>query len=107
MKKKICFALALLLIMLLLAGCAQKEKILLEADTVRVTRTGNLTSVCDLVGDETYTFRAVRKPRAEATEKASTVVSTDTITITVIPGGGLHIVSGGSDYLIYKRGVFT
>ena len=55
--------------MLLLAGCAQKEKILLEADTVRVTRTGNLTSVCDLVGDETYTFRAVRKPRAEATER--------------------------------------
>lgn len=104
--KKLCIAIALLLILLLLVGCSQKEKNLLDADTVRVTRTGNLTIVCDVAGDKTYTFRAVRKPRAEATETASTVVSTDTITITVIPGG-FYIVSGGNEYLIYKRGAFT
>ena len=104
--KKLCIAIALLLILLLLVGCSQKEKILLDADTVRVTRTGNVTIVCDVAGDKTYTFRGVRKPRVAATETASTVVSTDTMTITVIPGG-FHIVSGGNEYLIYKRGAFT
>lgn len=105
--KKLCIAIALLLILLLLVGCSQKEKILLDADTVRVTRAGDLTSVSDLVGGETYSFRTVRKPRAEATETASRVVHTDSIIITVLPGGGFHIVSGGNEYLIYKRGVFT
>lgn len=105
--KKLCIAIALLLILLLLVGCSQKEKILLDTESVRVTRTGNVTSVCDVAGDKTYTFRAVRKPRVAATETASRVVHTDSIIITVLPGGGFHIVSGGNEYLIYKRGVFT
>lgn len=105
--KKLYIAIALLLILLLLVGCSQKERNLLDTESVRVTRTGNVTSVCDVAGDKTYTFRAVRKPRVAATETASRVVHTDSIIITVLPGGGFHIVSGGNEYLIYKRGVFT
>lgn len=107
MKNIICCVLILLMVLSLLVGCSQKEKILLDADTVRVTRTGNLTSVCDLVGNKTYTFRSVRKPRTAATETASRVVHTDSIIITVLSDGGFHIVSGGKEYFINKRGVFA
>lgn len=99
MKHKICCVVALLLILLLLAGCNQRERVLYDGDTMKITRTGAVTTIYDTVSGETYTLHRVHKPRSETTQEPHTAVSTHTIRITIIPGG-FRVESGNTTYTL-------
>ena len=70
----------------LFTGCTQETKVYCDTDTLKIERTGNITTVYDLAGDDTYTFRTVRvrKDSQAVTDGVKTAHDTDTIKIDVV-----------------------
>ena len=71
---------------LFFTGCTQETKVYCDTDTLKIERTGNITTVYDLAGDDTYTFRTVRvrKGSQNAADGVKTAHDTDTIKIDVV-----------------------
>ena len=71
---------------LFLTGCTPQTKVYCDTDTLKIERTGNITTVYDLAGDDTYTFRTVRvrKDSQAVTDGVKTAHDTDTIKIDVV-----------------------
>lgn len=70
---------------LFFTGCTPKTKVYCDTDTLKIERTGNITTVYDLAGDDTYTFRTVRvrKDSQNAADGVKTANDTDTIKIEI------------------------
>ena len=75
---------------LIFTGCAQETKVYCDTDTLRIERTGTVTTIYDLAGADSYTFRTVRVRKdshaAEAAAEYKTVHDTETIKIDVVKG---------------------
>ena len=76
----------ILCVSFLFTGCTQETKVYCDTDTLKIERTGNITTVYDLAGDDTYTFRTVRvrKDSQAVTDGVKTAHDTDTIKIDVV-----------------------
>ena len=85
--KKIIIFIAVIMTIVLFAGCSSEPKVLYQSESVEVVRDGNLTLVSDLVADKEYSFRSVRVKRSEGVSEPHTTVDTDTIKIEIIPSG--------------------
>lgn len=70
---------------LFFTGCTPQTKVYCDTDTLKIERTGNITTVYDLAGDDTYTFRTVRvrKDSQSAADGVKTAHDTDTIKIEI------------------------
>ena len=70
---------------LFFTGCTPQTKVYYDTDTLKIERTGNITTVYDLAGDDTYTFRTVRvrKDSQNAADGVKTAHDTDTIKIEI------------------------
>lgn len=70
----------------LFTGCTQETKVYCDTDTLKIERTGAITTIYDLAGDDTYTFRTVRvrKDSQAVTDGVKTAHDTDTIKIDVV-----------------------
>lgn len=75
----------ILCVAFLFTGCTEKTKVYCDTDTLKIERTGNITTVYDLAGDDTYTFRTVRvrKDSQNAADGVKTAHDTDTIKIEI------------------------
>lgn len=102
MKTKICCVLILLMVLSLLAGCSQRELLLLDNDNLKITRTGAITTITDKNSGEVYTLHSVHKRHTEAKTEPYTAVDTPTIKIIIIPGG-FQVVSGKTSYTFTIR----
>ena len=96
---------------LIFTGCTPQTKVYCDTDTLRIERTGTATTIYDLAGDESYTFRTVRvrkdTPAAEAAAEYKTVY--DTATIKIDTEKGAIIVTdktAGITYTIKRAGIF-
>ena len=71
---------------LFFTGCTQETKVYCDTDTLKIERTGAITTIYDLAGDDTYTFRTVRvrKDSQAVTGGVKTAHDTDTIKIDVV-----------------------
>ena len=71
---------------LFFTGCTPQTKVYCDTDTLKIERTGAITTIYDLAGDDTYTFRTVRvrKDRQNAADGVKTAHDTDTIKIDVV-----------------------
>lgn len=71
---------------LFFTGCTQETKVYCDTDTLKIERTGAITTIYDLAGDDTYTFRTVRvrKDSQAVTDGVKTARDTDTIKIDVV-----------------------
>lgn len=96
MKKHIALII-LLFTVFLLAGCNQRERVLYDGDTMKITRTGAETTITDKISGEVYTVRRAHQKRSEAKTEPYTAVDTPTLTITIIPGG-FRVESGNTTY---------
>jgi hypothetical protein len=87
LKYKRILSLVVVLFVILLSGCTNKSEsqTLYSSDSVRIVRTGNITTVSDLLSDASYTFKVVRKKRSDGVVGDYTHVDTDTIKIEVQP----------------------
>ena len=83
----------------------QQPKTVIDTDTLLVTRDGNITTVCDLVGDEQYHFRTVRIKRTDSPTEPHRAITTSTIEIEILPHGVLKITdrTAGKVYEIGRR----
>ena len=111
MEKKVpCLVLVAVLLAAILTGCVQPQpRTLIDTDTLKITREGKVTSVFDRMADDEYTFIKNRVRRSDAPKKPRRAVSSPTITVDLLPGGGLEIsdLTGGKVYIIKSRkGVF-
>lgn len=70
---------------LFFTGCTPQTKVYCDTDTLKIERTGNITTVYDLAGDDTYTFRTVRvrKDSQNAADGVKAAHDTDTIKIEI------------------------
>ena len=70
---------------LIFTGCAQETKVYCDTDTLRIERTGTVTTIYDLAGADSYTFRTVRvrKDSQNAADGVKTAHDTDTIKIEI------------------------
>ena len=70
---------------LFFTGCTQETKVYCDTDTLKIERTGAITTIYDLAGDDTYTFRTVRvrKDSQAVTDGVKTANDTDTIKIEI------------------------
>lgn len=71
---------------LFFTGCTPQTKVYCDTDTLKIERTGAITTIYDLAGDDTYTFRTVRvrKGSQAVTDGVKTAHDTDTIKIDVV-----------------------
>ena len=69
----------------LFTGCTRETKVYCDTDTLKIERTGAITTIYDLAGDDTYTFRTVRvrKGSQNAADGVKTAHDTDTIKIEI------------------------
>ena len=70
---------------LFFTGCTQETKVYCDTDTLKIERTGNITTVYDLAGYDAYNFRTVRvrKDCQNAADGVKTAHDTDTIKIEI------------------------
>lgn len=70
---------------LFFTGCTPQTKVYCGTDTLKIERTGAITTIYDLAGDDTYTFRTVRvrKDSQAVTDGVKTAHDTDTIKIEI------------------------
>ena len=92
-KAILCGVLAIILLSAFVFGVwyLHQPKTLIDTDSLKVVREGAKTTVYDIVGDEQYTFKTVRVKRSEGVSVPSTAISTDTISIDILPQGVLKI----------------
>lgn len=93
----------LVVCVLALSACSQETKILIDADSLQVTRTGAKISVYDRLGGNVYNFITTRRKRSEGPKKAAVLVQSGTLQIVSIPGEGLEITSSGTVYRITRK----
>ena len=90
LKATLAAVLAVVLLTFSFTGCTKETKVFCDTETLRIERTGTVTTVYDLAGDESYTFRTVRVRKgtqaAEAAAEYKTVHDTETIKIDVVKG---------------------
>lgn len=86
MNRKIALILALIILVGALAGCGKREAVIYASDTLRVEREGRELLVYDLTGETTYTLTTKRVRKSKTPAEPTTLVNTETITITAIPG---------------------
>ena len=88
---------------LIFTGCTQQTKVYCDTDTLRIERTGTVTTIYDLAGSDSYNFRTARVRKgsqaAEAAAEYKTVRDTETIKIDVVKG--VIIVEDKTAGLIY------
>lgn len=85
-----------LLVVLIVAAVAFvwylfQPQVLVDTDTLSVVRDGSTITVRDLVADEVHTFTIRRVRRSEGIPEPHRAVDTATISIDIIPHGGLKI----------------
>ena len=70
---------------LIFTGCTHQTKVYCDTDTLRIERTGTVTTIYDLAGADSYTFRTVRvrKDSQNAAGGVKTAHDTDTIKIEI------------------------
>lgn len=102
MKTKICCMLILLMVLSLLAGCSQREILLLDNDHLTITRRGAETTITDNIGGEVYTLHSVHKRRTESKTEPYTAIDTPTLQIIILPDG-FQVVSGNTSYTFTIR----
>lgn len=81
--------------------------VLIQSPTLTVTCAGGLTSVKDVAGGQAYTFTLKRVRRSDAPTEPHRAVTTATMLIDTLPGGGLRItdLTAGQVYVVTpKRG---
>ena len=99
--------LAVILLAFSFTGCTKETKVFCDTETLRIERTGTVTTVYDLAGDESYTFRTVRTPAAEAAAEYKTVYDTATIKIDTVKGAIIVTdKTAGITYTVQKAGIF-
>lgn len=69
------------------SGCKNEPEVLYHSNSVEVISDSVTTTVYDLIGDNAYTFKAVRVKRSESVLEPHIAVETDTIKIEIIPSG--------------------
>ena len=111
LKATLAAILAVILLAFSFIGCTPQTKVLCDTDTLRIERTGTATTIYDLAGDESYTFRTVRvrkdTPAAEAAAEYKTVYDTATIKIDTVKGAIIVTdKTAGITYTIKRAGIF-
>ena len=102
-----------LLVVLIVAAVALvwyilQPQTLIDTDTLSVVRDGSTITVHDLVADETYQFRVVRVRRSEGVTESHTAIDTATISIDIVPHGGLKIIdkTSGTAYIVKPKCIY-
>lgn len=92
-KAILCGSLAIILLSALVFSVwyLLQPKTLIDTDSLKVVREGSKTTVSDLIGDEQCNFKTVRVKRSEGVSEPATAISTDTISIDILPHGVLKI----------------
>ena len=87
----------------------QKVQLLVDTDTLQVTREGQTTVVNDRVSDNTHVFTTKRVRRSNAPTEPYRAVQSNTLTVDILPGGGLKVcdLTAGKVYCFtLKKGDF-
>ena len=99
-----------LLIVLIVAAVALvwyilQPKVLIDTATLSVVRDGSVITVTDIVANEVYTFRVVRVRRSGSVPEPHRAIDTATISIDIVPHGGLKIIdkTAGTAYLVKRK----
>ena len=99
-----------LLIVLILAAVALvwyilQPQVLIDTDTLSVVRDDSTITVHDRVADEVHTFKIVRVRRSEGVTESHRAVDTSTISIDIVPHGGLKIIdqTAGKVYIVKRK----
>ena len=111
LKATLAAILAVILLAFSFTGCTKETKVFCDTETLRIERTGTVTTIYDLAGDESYTFRTVRvrkdTPSAEAAAEYKTVYDTATIKIDTVKGAIIVTdKTAGITYTVQKAGIF-
>ena len=100
-----------LLIVLIVAAVAfvwhiLQPQVLIDTATLSVVRDGSVITVTDIVANEVYTFRVVRGRRSESVTESHRAIDTATISIDIVPHGGLKIIdkTAGKVYMVRRVG---
>ena len=96
---------------LIFTGCTPQTKVYCDTDTLRIERTGTVTTIYDLAGADSYAFRTVRVRKdsqaAEAAAEYKTVYDTETIKIDTVKGAIIVTdKTAGITYTVQKAGIF-
>ena len=109
MRYKRILSLLVVLFVILLSGCTNEAEAqtLYNSDSVKIVRTGNITTVNDLLADTSYTFKVVRKKRSDGVVGGYTHVDTDTIKIEVQPKAVLIVTDKQANKIciVYRKGL--
>ena len=111
LKATLAAILAVILLAFSFTGCTKETKVFCDTETLRIERAGTVTTVYDLAGDESYTFRTVRvrkdTPAAEAAAEYKTVYDTATIKIDTVKGAIIVTdKTAGITYTVKRAGIF-
>ena len=82
-----------------------QPKVLLDTNTLSVVRDGSTITVHDLVADEVHTFKIVRVRRSDGVTASHRAVDAATISIDIVPHGGLKITdkTAGKVYIVKRK----
>lgn len=109
MRYKRILSLLVVLFVILFSGCTNdsEAQTLYNSDSVRIVRTGNITTVSDLLADTSYTFKVVRKKRSDGVVGGYTHVNTETIKIEVQPKAVLIVTDKQADKvcIVHRKGL--
>ena len=100
------FIIAFALIVCALLTACRKDGVLIDTQTLKVERDGAQTVVYDLAGNAEYSYRTIRVRKDKISDEMKTdriEVSTDTIEITVLCGGGF-IIKDHTANIAYRIG---
>lgn len=111
LKATLAAILAVILLAFSFTGCTKETKVLCDTETLRIERTGTVTTVYDLAGADSYAFRTVRVRKdsqaAEAAAEYKTVYDTETIKIDTVKGAIIVTdKTAGITYTVQKAGIF-
>ena len=87
MKKTLSLLIIILLMATMLSSCRSRThtEILIDTDTLQVTRTGGKITITDLLTNESYYFRICRKSSSERITEPIRITSTEHLTIELYP----------------------
>ena len=87
MKKTLSLLIIILLMATMLSSCRSRThtEILIDTDTLQVTRTGGKIAITDLLTNESYYFRICRKSSSERITEPIRITSTEHLTIELYP----------------------
>lgn len=69
-----------------------QPQVLIDTATLSVVRDDSVITVTDNISNEVYTFRVVRVHRSESVTESHRAIDTATISIDIVPHGGLKII---------------